>query len=84
MNFEEGFRIDLLVENRVIIELKSVEKIIPVHGKQLLTYLRLSEIQVGLLINFGAATLREGLQRVVNQLSSTQSSSLRINQNHQF
>ena len=78
MDFEEGFRIDLLVENRVIIELKSVEKIIPVHGKQLLTYLHLSEIQVGLLINFGAATLIEGVQRVVNQLSSKQSSSLRI------
>ena len=78
MDFEEGFRIDLLVENRVIIELKSVEKIIPVHGKQPLTYLRLSEIQVGLLINFGAATLIKSVQRVVNQLSSTQSSSLRI------
>lgn len=83
MNFEEGFRIDLLVEDRVIIELKSVEKMIPVHGKQLLTYLRLSKIQVGLLIHFGAATLIEGVQRVVNQLPSTQSSSLRINQNHQ-
>lgn len=83
MNFEEGFRIDLLVEDRVIIELKSVEKMIPVHGKQLLTYLRLSKIQVGLLIHFGAATLIEGVQRVVNQLPSTQSPSLRINQNHQ-
>ena len=79
MNFEEGFRIDLLVERRVIIELKSVEKLAPVHGKQLLTYLRLSDIQVGLLINFGAATLKEGVQRVVNGLSLSPTSSLRIN-----
>ena len=84
MSFEEGFKIDLLVENRVIIELKSVEKLIPVHGKQLLTYLRLSTIQVGLLINFGAATLKEGVQRVVNKLPDSPSSSLRVNQKRYF
>jgi iron complex transport system substrate-binding protein len=78
IKFEEGFRLDLLVENRVILGLKSVEKLIPVHGKQLLTYLRLSHLQVGLLINFGAATLKEGVQRVVNHHSESPSSPLRI------
>jgi GxxExxY protein len=57
MVFEEGFRIDLLVDGRVIIELKSIERLAPVHGKQLLTYLRLMRLPVGLLINFGAGTL---------------------------
>ena len=71
MVFEEGFRIDLLVEDRVVVELKSVEKLAPVHGKQLLTYLRLMDLPVGLLINFGAATLKEGLRRVVNNLSAS-------------
>jgi iron complex transport system substrate-binding protein len=69
--FEEGFRADLLVEGRVIVELKSVEKLAPVHSKQLLTYLRLMNLPVGLLINFGAATLKEGLHRVVNNLPSS-------------
>jgi iron complex transport system substrate-binding protein len=78
--FDEGFRIDLLVENRVIVELKSVEKMNPVHGKQLMTYLRLSGLQVGLLINFGAPTLKEGLRRVVNQLPASASPLLRVNQ----
>jgi iron complex transport system substrate-binding protein len=68
------------VENRVIVELKSVEKMNPVHGKQLLTYLRLSSLQVGLLINFGAPTLKEGLRRVVNQLPASASPLLRVNQ----
>jgi iron complex transport system substrate-binding protein len=66
ITFEEGFRVDLLVENKVVVELKSVEKIAPVHPKQLLTYLKLMHLPVGLLINFGAATLKEGLQRIVN------------------
>jgi iron complex transport system substrate-binding protein len=79
--FEEGFRIDLLVEDRVIIELKSVEKLIPVHSKQLLTYMRLMNLPVGFLMNFGAATLKEGLHRVVNSLSASASPSLRVNQN---
>jgi len=79
MMFEEGFRIDLLVENQLIIELKSVEKISPVHNKQLLTYLRLMNLPIGLLINFGAATLKEGLQRVVNNLPSSASPRLRVN-----
>lgn len=82
MVFEEGLRLDLLVENRVIVELKSVEKTAPVHPKQLLTYLRLMNLPVGLLINFGAPTLKEGVQRVVNQYKPSPSASprLRVNQ----
>jgi GxxExxY protein len=80
MHFEEGLRIDLLVNGCVIIELKSVEKLSPMHGKQLLTDLRLMKLPVGLLINFGAATLKEGLQRVVNNLSPSASPRLRVNQ----
>jgi GxxExxY protein len=66
LRFERGLRVDLLVEGVVVVELKSVETLAPVHRKQLLTYLRLLNLPVGLLINFGAATLKEGLQRVVN------------------
>ncbi len=80
MVFEDGFRVDLLVDERVIIELKSVEKLAPVHSKQLLTYLRLMNLPVGLLINFGGATLKEGLHRIVNQLPSSASPRLRVNQ----
>jgi iron complex transport system substrate-binding protein len=80
MVFEEGFRADLLVDNRVIVELKSVERLAPVHSKQLLTYLKLTNTPVGLLINFGAATLREGLHRIVNGLPPSASPRLRVNQ----
>jgi iron complex transport system substrate-binding protein len=80
MHFEEGLRIDLLVDGCVVIELKSVEKLSPVHAKQLLTYLRLMKLPVGLFINFGASTLKEGLQRVVNNLSPSASPRLRVNQ----
>lgn len=80
MVFEEGFRSDLLVENRVVVELKSVEKLAPVHSKQLLTYLRLMNLPVGLLINFGAATLKEGLHRIVNNLQPSASPHLQVNQ----
>jgi GxxExxY protein len=66
MRFDEGLRVDLLVEGAVVVELKSVEKLAPVHAKQLLTYLRLLDLRVGLLINFGSATLKEGLRRIVN------------------
>lgn len=66
MVFEEGFRMDLLVEDQVVVELKSVEQAAPVHKKQLLTYLKLAKKPVGLLINFGAATLKEGLTRIIN------------------
>ncbi|MEQ1904821.1 MAG: GxxExxY protein [Pirellulaceae bacterium] len=78
--FDEGLRLDLLVDGRVVVELKSVEKLAPVHGKQLLTYLRLLKLPVGLLINFGGATLKEGLHRIVNKLDSSASPRLHVNQ----
>jgi iron complex transport system substrate-binding protein len=81
MRFAEGFRADIIVENRLIVEVKSVERLAPVHGKQLLTYLRLSEQPLGLLMNFGCATFREGLKRVVNNHTDFASSRLRVNQN---
>jgi GxxExxY protein len=81
MVFEEGLRLDILVEGCVIVELKSVENLNPVHQKQLLTYLRLTGNSVGLLINFGAATLKEGLHRIVNNLPPSASPRLRVNQN---
>ncbi|MDP3182152.1 MAG: GxxExxY protein [Desulfobaccales bacterium] len=68
MSFDEGFRADLLVAGKVIVELKSVEKVAPVHKKQLLTYLRLADKRLGLLINFGAALIKDGITRVVNRL----------------
>jgi iron complex transport system substrate-binding protein len=66
LTFDEGFRADLIINKRFIIELKSVEKIAPVHLKQLLTYLRLTNNQLGLLINFGSNTFKEGVKRIVN------------------
>jgi GxxExxY protein len=66
--FDEGFRIDLLVEDLVIVELKSVETTAPVHKKQLLTYFRLAEKHLGLLINFGEEYFKDGVHRVVNGL----------------
>jgi GxxExxY protein len=80
ISFDDGFRVDLLVEGRVVVELKSVEKVAPVHSKQLLTYLRLMNLPVGLLINFGAATLKDGLHRIVNNLDFSASPRLRVNQ----
>ena len=61
-----GFRIDVLVENRVVVELKSVEKVQPVHPKQLLTYLKLANKELGLLINFNVVLVRNGIKRIVN------------------
>jgi GxxExxY protein len=66
LKLPEGYRVDLLVDGKLIIEVKSVERLVPVHSKQLLTYIRLARQSVGLLMNFGGATFREGLQRVVN------------------
>jgi GxxExxY protein len=63
-----GYRIDLLVENKVIVELKAVERIEPMHEAQLLSYLKLSGCKVGLLINFNVKTLRQGIRRLVNNL----------------
>lgn len=68
MVFDEGFRADLIVEQKLIIELKSVERLQPVHSKQLLTYLRLTGCRLGLLINFGENLLKDGIKRVVNGL----------------
>lgn len=68
LKFDEGFRADLIVADKVIIELKSVEQTAPVHKKQLLTYLRLADKQLGLLINFGSAVIKDGISRIVNGL----------------
>jgi GxxExxY protein len=62
----EGFRIDILVEERVVVELKSVEKVKPVYPKQLLTYLKLANKKLGLLINFNEVLLKNGIKRIVN------------------
>jgi GxxExxY protein len=78
--FPAAFRIDLLVERIVIVEIKSVERLAPVHSKQVMTYLRLTGLQVGLLINFNCAKLTEGLHRVVNGYRPSASSRLRVNQ----
>jgi GxxExxY protein len=77
----EGFRADILVDRSLIIEVKSVEKISSVHGKQLLTYLRLAKQPLGLLMNFCNATFREGLKRMVNGHVDFASSRLRVHQN---
>lgn len=71
--FDEGFRADLIVEDLLIVELKSVEKIAPVHAKQLLTYLRLTDRRLGLLVNFGEALIKDGIKRVVNGLQENDS-----------
>jgi GxxExxY protein len=68
IRFDEGFRADLIVESKVLIELKSVEEIAPVHKKQVLTYLKLTGIRLGLLINFGAPRIKDGITRIVNGL----------------
>jgi GxxExxY protein len=68
LTFDEGFRADLLVESKVIVELKSIEQLSRVHSKQLLTQLRLSDRKLGLLINFGEMHLKNGIERIVNGL----------------
>lgn len=65
----DAFRADLLVEQRLVVEVKSVERLAPVHAKQLLTYLRLMNQPLGLLMNFGADMFRNGLKRVINNRS---------------
>ena len=66
IHFEEGFKADVIVNDLLLIELKSVEQMIPVHKKQLLTYLRLTNKRLGLLINFGAELIKDGISRVAN------------------
>jgi len=73
IEFEEGFRADLVVEEAIIVELKSVEQNLPVHGKQLLTHLRLADKRLGLLINFGRVLFKDGLKRVANHLPAADS-----------
>ncbi len=63
-----GFRADMVIEDKVILELKSVEKIMPVHKKQLLTYLKITEMKLGLLINFNVELIKHGITRIVNNL----------------
>jgi GxxExxY protein len=73
VQISEGYRVDLLIERKLIVEIKSVERIVPVHGKQLLTYLRLAQQPLGLLMNFGGETFKEGVRRVANNYSSAPS-----------
>jgi GxxExxY protein len=68
LRFEEGFRIDLLVNDKVIVEVKSIDEIHPIHKKQLLTYLRLQDKRLGLSINFKEELIRNGIKRIVNGL----------------
>jgi GxxExxY protein len=80
MRFDAAFKIDLLVDHSLIVEIKSVERLNPAHAKQLLTYLRLMKLPTGLLINFAGETLREGLKRVVNRYKPSAPPRLRVNQ----
>ena len=66
IHFDEGFRADLVVENKVIVELKSVESISKAHKKQVLTYLKLSGMKLGFLLNFGEAVMKDGIERIIN------------------
>ena len=66
VNVGDNLRLDILVDEEVVVELKSVENVLPVHKKQLLTYLKLLDLQVGLLINFNVSMLKEGITRIVN------------------
>jgi GxxExxY protein len=68
IEFEEGYRADLIVERSIIVELKSVEELLPVHWKQLFTQLKLKDFRLGLLINFGDEHLKNGIRRIANKL----------------
>jgi GxxExxY protein len=65
-HFDEGFRVDLFIDGKVIVELKSVEKVIPAHKKQLLTYLKLTNTKLGFIINFGTELIKDGIFRIIN------------------
>lgn len=80
LTFADGFRADLLVDDCLIVEVKSVDRLMPVHGRQVLTYLRLTDQPLGVLLNFGGATFREGIRRIVNNHTEVASSRLRVNQ----
>ncbi len=66
LDFPDAFRVDILVDDRLMLEIKAVERLFPIHTRQTLTYLRLMKLPLGLLINFGGITLKEGLKRVAN------------------
>ena len=68
LSFNSAYRIDLLVNKEMIVEIKSVEQVLPVHKSQLLSYLKLSDLRLGLLINFNVPQLKQGVKRIVNQL----------------
>lgn len=78
--FAAAFRIDLLVEGLVIVEIKSVERLAPVHAKQVMTYLRLTGLQAALLINFNCDKLKDGVERIVNGYRPAAAPHLRVNQ----
>jgi len=71
LKFDEGFRADIIVEGKVILELKSVELLAKVHFKQLFTYLKLADKRLGLLLNFGANLMKEGIKRIANGMEDT-------------
>ena len=71
LKFDEGFRADIIVEGKVILELKSVEQLAKVHYKQLSTYLKLADKRLGLLLNFGADLMKEGIKRIANGMDDT-------------
>jgi GxxExxY protein len=77
---DQGFRADILVEEKLLIEVKSVERLAPVHSRQVLTYLRFMDLPLGLLMNFSGMTFREGLKRVVNNHQDSIGSKLEIHQ----
>ena len=79
VDIENAFRADLLVEESVIVEVKVVDRIAPVHARQLLTYLRLTNLRVGLLLNFDAPRMKDGIRRLVNDYDPKGDSPLRIN-----
>jgi GxxExxY protein len=68
IHFDAGFRIDVLVENKVLVEIKSVESLAPVHFAQTLTYLKMKDLHLGILINFNTKLLKDGIHRIVNNL----------------
>src|SRR3954464_6299664 len=78
IEFEHAFRADLVVESCVLVELKVVDRLTRLHRTQLLTYLRLGNFPVGLVLNFGAGTMKEGMKRLVNDLRPSASSALRV------
>ena len=65
-----GFRADIIVDDKVLIELKSVDKLLPIHHKQLLTYLKLSNLKLGLLINFNTILIKDGIKRIISASSA--------------